>query len=85
MKTLREYIDLVENAESGIEKLAYYYADLYYGDFSSTAKSALAQGIISKIENDEMSVPELKHEIIELERHQASMRSSEEWDDDWDR
>ena len=73
MKSLREMMNIVESAEyDEIHKLALYFADLYYGDFSSTEKIRLANNIANKIESGELSVEQLNHDIDMLEKEKGN-------------
>ena len=79
MKSLREMINIVEGVEnSEAEQLARYFADLYYGDFSSTEKIRLANNIVDKIESGELSIEQLNADIDMLEKEKAEKSLEEE-------
>ena len=80
MKTLREMIDIVEGTDDQeyVEGLARYFADLYYGDFSSTEKVKLSANICQSIEDGELSVEQLKADIAQIEKDQVSEEATPE-------
>lgn len=57
--------------DNAAEPLARYFADLYYGDFSSTEKVKLTSHIYNAIQNGELSIDQLKADIDMLEKEKG--------------
>lgn len=84
MKTLREYIDLIENSEvihperHRFEELAKYLADLYYGDFSSTEKIKLAGHVYDQLVSGETTIEKVRSDIDMLEKRRGNTAQVDE-------
>ena len=79
MKTFRDYINLIENAEQGVaestdqdvEHLANAFADIYYGGagmgmISATEKVKLARNIVQAVDDGRLSVEQLKQDLKDV-------------------
>ena len=75
MKTIREYIDLIENAQNpvddDVEHLANVAADAYwsgkFGMTSATEKVKMARDIVQAVEDGRLSIEELRQDIRDLD------------------
>ena len=75
MKTIRDYINLIESAQTPVDEriefLANAFADLYWGGkigmTSATEKVKMAHKIIQAVEDGRLSVEELKQDIRDLD------------------
>ena len=80
MKTIREYIDLIESAQTpvaentddDVEHLANTFADLYwsgkFGMTSATEKVKMARDIVQAVEDGRLSIEELRQDIRDLDK-----------------
>ena len=71
MKTLREYIDIVEDHinQDAPEPLAKHFAALYYNGLSSADEAKLASHIYQQVVDGELSIEQLKQNIANLEKN----------------
>ena len=75
MKTIRDYINLIESAQipmdDDVEHLANAFADIYYGGagmgmISATEKVKLARNIVQAVDDGRLSVEQLKQDLKDV-------------------